>query len=564
MIKLKSNLELKILFFSILIIWVGLDVASSLMTEIMSDEAYYSMYGENLAWGYYDHPPMTGLITFISATLFSGNLSVRFMTIVLHLFTVVFLGKLVAEKSPDREKILLFFIISASMVMFQAYGFVTTPDISLLFFTAIFLLVYQYFIKNDSWTATLGLSLSMACMMYSKYHAVLIIGLIILSNIRLLTNYKFWISIAGVIVFLIPHLKWQLDMDFPSIRYHLDERSSVFRWAYFFEYIPNQLVVFNPFTFGAIIYVLVKYRSKDIFERGLFFLIIGFILFFWLMSLRGHVEPHWTVVCSIPSVIILYRYSLIDNKLKRYIKTWVAASILLVLAARIILTTDLLPARLDFYGKEARNKALESVAGDLPVVFTGSFQNPSNYHFFTKKESFVLSAIDSRQTQFDIWQKELKAQGKPVFIEGYREGKSEKFLVDGYEVYGYFASNFQSVNRVKIDYSLPEKEASCGDTLHFEIFLTNPTDRDLNFHHPEFPVTCLAIFAENDKKGKIFSNSVIFDNFDYSISAQSAVKCTVSVIVPELPSATYKFSLSLDNTICRAKNSKSTLLAVFE
>lgn len=160
--------------------------------------------------------------------------------------------------------------------MLNVYGFITTPDASLIFFSALFLLVYQSYLSEATWPKALLMGLLMALMMYSKYHAGLLLALIILSNLSLLKDSKFWVAVLIAIMLYFPHILWQFEADFPSFRYHLYQRSSSFEWDYLFEYIPNQLVVFNPFTFGAMVYLVLKHRPSDVFERGLFFIVIDF------------------------------------------------------------------------------------------------------------------------------------------------------------------------------------------------------------------------------------------------------------------------------------------------
>ena len=525
---------------------------------MMSDEAYYSLYGENLAWGYYDHPPAVGFMTYVSSLFFSGNMSVRFMTIVLQALTILMIWKLLDEKQPDVQKVVLFFIITASMVMFTAYGFITTPDVPFLFFTALFLLFYKNFLERDSWFNTLMLGLSMAGMTYSKYHAALIIGLIVLSNLKLLTRYKTWMAAFFALLLLIPHICWQFTMDFPSFKYHLSGRSTEFKWIYFFEYIPNQMVVFNPLALGAVVYILVKQRTNNVFERGLYFLIIGFIAFFWLMTFRGHVEPHWTVACTIPMIVLIYHQSFNNPKFMRFVTRWIAQTILLVLVARFLLMTHWLPLHLDFHGKEERNKAIQSVAGQLPVVFTGSFQNPSDYHFFTKQEALVLSSIHSRQTQFDIWQKEINHQGKPVFICSYIDGKSTQYNVNGHVFWGYRTENFQSVNRLKIEFSLPENEVKAGDTLNIHFKIYNPTAFDIHFHHVEFPVTCKLAYTSQSID---LYNGKLNEDIDMIKSGENLSR-NFKTVVPQLPTGNYLLALTLDNTICVSRNSKNVSIKI--
>lgn len=551
----------KQLFAVFLILWIAINLLQGIFTEIMNDESYYSLFGGNLAWGYYDHPPMVGLMTYISSLLFNSGLSVRFMTIIFQFFTLILIWKIIDEKAPDSKKVTLFAILSASMIMFVAYGFVTAPDVPLLFFTALFLFTYDRFLKKESWLNVLLLAVAMAGMVYSKYHAVLIIGLVVLSNLRLLTKYKAWTALLVAIILLIPHIYWQVSNDFPSFQYHLNARSSNFKWKYFFEYLPNQLAIFNPFTLGAFIYILVKYKARDTFERGLYFLTIGFLVFFWLMAFRGHVEPHWTVACTIPMLVLLYRRCLENRKLLRFIKNFATPVALLLLVVRIVLMTNLLPEKFGFNGKKEKYKALEIIAGDLPVVYTGSFQGPSLYHYFNKKESFVLSGIDSRQTQFDIWQKELQYQGKPVFICKNIEGISNQYVVDDYTFYGFEAKNFQSVNRIKIKFEINEEEVIPGDTLCISFEMHNPTDFDVDFNHAEFPVELKAAYT---KRKWAWSESCVLEyNIDI-LPAKSTIFGSLKTVAPNITAGDYGFTLTLENMLCPAVNAISVPMKITE
>ena len=258
-------------------IWFITNLLQGIFTEIHEDEAYYALYGENLAWGYFDHPPMVGLMTFLSSILFSGTLGVRFFTIIVSCLTLFVAWKIVDEQSPNNDKVLIFFTITFSIVMLNVYGFITTPDASLILFSSLFLLVYQSYLKGSTWPKALLMGLLMALMMYSKYHAALLLALIVLSNLSLLKDGRFWVAAMFAILLYVPHILWQFEADFPSLKYHLIQRNSSFRWSYLLEYLPNQLLVFNPLVFGAMVYLLVKHRPKDVFERGLYFIIIGFL-----------------------------------------------------------------------------------------------------------------------------------------------------------------------------------------------------------------------------------------------------------------------------------------------
>ena len=545
-----------------------INLLQGIFTEIQEDEAYYALYGEHLAWGYFDHPPMVGLMTFLSSILFSGALGVRFFTIITSCLSLWVIWKIAtynfnlsspidsshptyqrrndmgeADSQLSTLNSKLFLIIAFSIVMFNIYGFVTTPDASLILFSALFLLVYQRYLADKSWKNALMMGLTMALMVYSKYHAFLLLGLIVLSNLKLLKEGKFWVACLLALVLLTPHILWQVNNDFPSFKYHLAGRNETFRWGYFLEYLPNQLLIFNPFTVGAIVYVLFKHKPwiassfllamthepnaqdpqkagcdviaseakqsrkrtpQEVFERGLCFVIIGFFLFFWLMAFRGHVEPHWTIVCVIPMVVLVYRKALLDEKLRKYIWRFILPSLLLVFAFRILLLTPLAD-RFGYHGKEIQYKAIEQVAGNRPVVFQGSFQQPALYHYFTGKESSTLKSYYDRKTQYDLWQFDKSWIGKEVFICGPVSGLSKEYEINGVSFQGYLMPRFLSPNRLVINLKITNANPETvpvfhhGDTIHADFSIYNPCDVPIAFLDEDYIMTLRAHYLPGDE-----------------------------------------------------------------
>ena len=526
-----------------IIIWFVINLLQGIFTEIQEDEAYYALYGEHLAWGYFDHPPMVGLMTFLSSIFFSGALGVRFFTIIascLALWVIWLIVNGAAFRQAQRpasikvpepvegpicKNVLLFFVMAFSIIMFNIYGFVTTPDASLILFSALFLLVYQRYLAEKSWKNALLMGLMMALMVYSKYHAFLLLGLIVLSNFKLLKDGKFWVACLLALALLTSHILWQVNNDFPSLKYHLAGRNETFRWSYFLEYLPNQLLIFNPFTFGAVVYVLIKDRdcvrippapkspcplkrgnrgtSSVVFERGLRFILNGFFFFFWLMAFRGHVEPHWTIVCVIPMVVLLYRKALVDEKLRKYTKFFILPSFLLVLAFRVLLLTPMAD-RFGYHGKEPYYQAIEQVAGDCPVVFRGSFQQPALYHYFTGKESSTLQCYYDRMTQYDLWQFDKDWIGKPVFVCGPVNGRSETYKVGDMEIEGFLCVDFSSANRLVTTFHITNTGSDktpvfhYGDTIRIDFSVYNPCNAAIDFQHKDFAKVIKAHYLPGD------------------------------------------------------------------
>ncbi len=540
-------------FVSFLFVWFLINLIQALVMDVISDEAYYALFGQNIDWGFYDHPPFVALMTRVSSWLFDGNLGVRFITVLLQPLALYFIWKTIGFEKADTGKVITFFIVSSSVVMFIAYGFITTPDVPLLFFTALFLFSYKRFLEHEDLPATLLLALSMSGLVYSKYQAVLVIGFTVLSNFKLLLKYKFWL--AGIIALLLlsPHIWWQVSHGFPSFQYHLVARSTGFRWLYFLEYLPNEMAVFNPFTLGAVVYILFKYRAGDLFSRNLYFQIIGFIVFFWITAFRGHVEPHWTISCSIPMIILVTRRSDTDPKLKGYTYRYILYSIILICIVRIFLCIDSpITRRIGYKGNEEKYRAIEKVAGDLPVIFTGSFQRPSLYPFITGKEAVVISSLYSRQTQFDIWGFEENYYGQPAFIWGDYGERSSDYSSGFTSFRGFFAEDLQTVNRMWVDFELPDKLLTAGEEINVPFTIQNSYKHEIDFGHEEFPVNLRCVLI-SDRDVHLISGKL--DKTIGVVQEGGKVDGVISVVIPDLPYGEYNMGLTLNTLFGPAMNS---------
>lgn len=404
-----------------LLIWGVLDLLCALFCEIHADEAYYRLYGQFLDWGYFDHPPVVGLMTAISGamvpetSLMLKNLSVRLVTVLIHMATVYVVWKTIEEKVRNSSSSLFcFLLVAASIPMFCAYGFMTTPDAPLLFFAAVFYYAYRKFTTDRQWSTAILLGLSIAGMLYSKYIAVLVIAFALLGNLRLLRDAKAWAAVGIAIVLMLPHLWWQYANHFPSFTYHLVSRATSYQVLYSLEYLPNQWAVFNPLVWALMLWIGARQIChSDAFKRSLGMTIWGFQVFFLIMTCRGHVEPHWTVVTAIPAIILLTEETEIW---KRGIKIALACCVGLVLVARVVLMLNVLPARTGLANKQPFYEQLHAEAQGYPVVFDGSFQAPSLYRFYYNDEAVLVRNLYDRYTQFDLWHLERELLGKPACV----------------------------------------------------------------------------------------------------------------------------------------------------
>ncbi|MGB5646503.1 MAG: glycosyltransferase family 39 protein, partial [Muriicola sp.] len=192
-----------------------LNILQAVTTELIFDEAYYWYYASDLAWGYFDHPPMVAFLISLGSSFLEGELGIRLLSCFMGVGTMMILWLLI-DDPKKKDYIPHFFILLLSMTLVHAYGFLVLPDTPLLFFTALFLLIYKQFIKAPSLLISLLLGVVMAALMYSKYHAFLVIFFVLLSNLKLLKNKFAWLAVLVSLLCYLPHFLWLYDNDFVS------------------------------------------------------------------------------------------------------------------------------------------------------------------------------------------------------------------------------------------------------------------------------------------------------------------------------------------------------------
>jgi hypothetical protein len=545
----KSNISKTFLFF--LTGWGILNLFQAFLTPLNNDEAYYWMYSKYLAWGFFDHPPMIALMIRAGYYFFHNELGVRLFIVLSQLAALLIIWSLTdTEHSRKEGSILLFIMLVAISPVFNIYGFIATPDAPLLLFAAVFLFAYKRILNEENWQNTFFFGFSMAALMYSKYHGGLLIIMVILSNLKLLKSLKFYVASIMAVILFLPHLYWQYSNGCPSLKYHLVERVSTFDIVHVPEYLLNLLVIHNLFILPLFIWLLFKIRSKNQFEKTLYYIVVGFFAFFFIASFRYNVQPQWTALISIPMIIILVNNLEYKSGIGRFIK-WVTIFFFpLLLFARIAFMVDFLPVsylKNEYHNNKKWANEISKVAGDRPVVFTNSYQNPSEYTFYTGKFAHSLNNLNYRKTQYDLWNFEEKIHGKevlyvPHYLTDYiSENFTKHFLSYGDSIYTKVYQDFQSLQRECIVLKDDQYTFSRRDTnsVHLQIF--NPYPFPINLKHKEFPIVFQIAFVKN---GNIEVNKILQlpDNIS-GLTAGDTISADCKFTLEDLPAGVYKVAV---------------------
>lgn len=485
------RLKLPRIFLYLLALIFVLNILQAHFTELIFDEAYYWYYAQNMAWGYFDHPPMVALIVKISSLFFSGELGVRFISTVLSASTYLILWFLF-ENQTKNKYVLQYFVLVFSMTLIHAYGFLTLPDTPLLFFTALFLLIYKKFLKSPSIELSIILGLVMAALMYSKYHAFLVILFVLLSNLRLVFNKYAWLSVLISLICYTPHFLWLFNNDFITIKYHLFERPNR---AYEFGdftvgFFVNLIVIFG-LTFPWIYRALLKTKTTDKFNKALLFLIYGIIAFFFISSFNRRVQTQWLIVICIPMIVVVYNQILEDKITRKWVYILGIANIGILLFLRIgLIYAPLFPIVYESHGNKEWVNRISSQVGSIPVIFENSYTQAPMYSFYSGNTSYSLNNITYRQNQFTIDNSENLVQGrKIIYVSKFMdEGDISYYNAKGDKHFGIYIDNFESFRKLK---TIIDEPVKLVDNKYVNFRIYNPYKMDIEISKLEFGVVFL-------------------------------------------------------------------------
>ena len=467
-------------------LWLGVWWCANLIeagcTELANDEAYYHMFAQRLAWGYFDHPPVTALLVWLGERLFGGELGVRFFFTVLQPLYLWALWRLVRPADAVRRDATLFVMLSASTLLLQLYGFIAVPDGPLLASSAVFLWTFRNFSEGRR-LAWLWMGAAIALMAYSKYYGALGLLFALAANPRLFARPALYASGAVAAVLLVPHLVWQYHHDWASFVYHLSARNSVFRPGYVVEFLANMLVVFNPFLVPIYVQAWRKTRPQSAVGRALKLLPAAFIGFFLLSSLRGYVQPQWVIVSVFGLIYVAFAYVRRHPRTRRYAMAAGGATLLLVAAVRVEMIFNPLGLRFEVFDNSESYGAIAAEAQGRPVVFRHGYAVAAKYAFYTGGEAYCQPNIRYRTHQWQFRDDDSRFAGREVLVECPPPGIADTTgrvrtvrLANGRSFTWFVDPDFRPVRKVGVTIGGMPRRVAAGDTLRLRLCFSNPYD----------------------------------------------------------------------------------------
>ena len=520
------------------ILFFAINLIQGIFTPLLNDEPYYWLWSQNPEWGYFDHPPLIAWIIGLGTLFFENEIGVRFLSILCGSLTIYYLYKIIEAETTDKVNIKLFILLPASSVFINLYTFIAIPDTPLLFFTTLFLWQFRKYFYNNTAGNSVILGIVCALLLYSKYHGILVIGLAVLANYKIMARKSFYLVLVVALLLFTPHLWWQYSNDFPSIRFHLFEKIGAFKIKNIASYIGEQLALTGP---ALLLLFMVLHRTRNQYQFTLKFVTLGIFLFFLYSSFSGMVNSYWTLAAWPGLIIISYIYIREVKKYRKLIISTLSFSLLVILLIRINFLFNSYPI------PHFNNRNPELMAKELsqhtkhPLIFINQFIDPALYLFYQKETCFAINNLRYKKTQFNyLPQLEKEVQGKTVTLVSSLPVNETSYLLSIHKGRNYYLTDFSNFKSYQTQWNVKTKEVDKHITAGSTFKIPVKIEMKINENRTETPTDFyLTLNMQNLDNKNIYSfyqqyEVIPEESFDFIIDTPN-------------DAGTYKYYFSITN-----------------
>lgn len=378
--------------------WIGLS----------EDEAYYWVWGQHLAAGYFDHPPVIAWIIRLGTTVLGDTeRGVRLVGLLL--------GGLVAWMAAGLSKDrLLAALLMLSTPILLLGNTIATPDVPLVATWVAALLAAH----RQRW-GWVGVACGMA--MLSKYTGVLLLPLLLAAQPRALRHRGPYVAILVAGLVYLPNVIWNLQHDLISWRFQLNHVSETpSRLAF----LGAQWVLGGPLLAPvALCWWCIGWRGSSI-ERLCWWTSLPLVaVATWAGGEANWAAPAWASV----------GIGLACSTQRWHRAAWVGMGI--NMAFGMFAMTHAVKPLVDLpadpvHRLQGGDRLADSVAAwGMDAVYTERYQEAALIHFYSGIPAHAMPGI-ARPDQYDLWPVSLSDHA--LFVRVHRGGTTMPFDDLGY------------------------------------------------------------------------------------------------------------------------------------
>lgn len=281
-------------------------------TGLTHDEAYYWLWSKNLAFGYFDHPPMVAVLIRASTAVFGDTpFGIRWLSVLLGAAASLGVWRLVWRMTENQRLAIGAAGLVQGTLFLGAGALLVTPDTPLVLFwtLALLALVEVWRTGRGAWWLAVGLSVGLAFV--SKYTAVFL-GLGILLWVVLVPELRRWFlspwPYAGGLLCLAvmaPTVLWNLNHGGASLSKQFGRAvPKAFDPRFVPEFFAGQAALLTPLIGIAVLWGL-WVAVKRLREPGAMLIVattLPLLAYLVWYGLFDRVQGNWTA-CLLPASI---------------------------------------------------------------------------------------------------------------------------------------------------------------------------------------------------------------------------------------------------------------------
>lgn len=270
--------------------------------ELGNDEVYYRIFGLFPDWSYFDHPPMTAWLIWLTTAGADvvPELLVRLGSVIIGTVNTYIVYRIA---SGGRTGFIAALLYTGSLYASVILGTFILPDTPLSLFWLLTLWIFTRILparRPSNLMLAAGVCIGFAIL--SKYTGAYLWGAaglyILIYNRWWLTQWRLWASVAISVVMLYPIVHWNMQNDWISFTFHSARvtADNSINWLYFGRELMGGVLYNNPVNFILIFCAIVallrgRFKSED--GRLLLIFSLPMIALFLAVSLTRETLPHW-------------------------------------------------------------------------------------------------------------------------------------------------------------------------------------------------------------------------------------------------------------------------------
>jgi hypothetical protein len=192
--------------------------------EYFTDEYYYLLCGERLAFGYVDIPPLIAPVSQIMRLILGDSLvAVRFLPALAGAGMIILVGLAAHEMGGKTWAVVIAGVaVLTAPIHWSVNGFLTTIGYDHFFWALTGYLVVKLLKSGDPrWWLAIGTALGFGMM--NKHNAgflaiAIIVGVVI-TNREYLRGRWFWLGVGSATLIVSPNIIWQFQNNFATVEF---------------------------------------------------------------------------------------------------------------------------------------------------------------------------------------------------------------------------------------------------------------------------------------------------------------------------------------------------------